>query len=109
MSSKSKHHSNRLLRRYSVALRRQLAPEASASVGPAERLGREAQAVGLGTLDPARIHVRALTSLQPARLSAGNSHGMVVRAARFFVAAVKPLDGARRTALTNGHESRRRG
>src|SRR5271169_6159963 len=55
---------NRLSRRYVVELEKHLKQGPQASLQPALGLGREAVALGLETLDLARIHEQALASLE---------------------------------------------
>ena len=63
MSTASKVRPIRFSRRYSSALREQLALDGRAGLQPAEILGREALAAGLDRLDVVRIHERALVAL----------------------------------------------
>ncbi len=52
-----------LSRRYGAALRKHLKHGARAGLEPARELGRLAMAVGLGTLELARIHDQTLLAL----------------------------------------------
>jgi signal transduction histidine kinase len=83
--------------RYIAALRKDLKPghRKVASVGVPQRLGREAVALGLKTLDLAQIHLHALSTLIPPR----SKRGLVARAGAFFYSVQAPLEATRRTAL----------
>ena len=59
-----KQNLNGLSQRYVTALRKQLKQGPQVSLRPALELGREAVALGLETLDLARIHDQALASLE---------------------------------------------
>src|SRR5206468_10017707 len=56
-----------LSRRYVTALRKHLKQGPRASLQPARGLGRQAVAIGLETLDVARIHEEALATLEASR------------------------------------------
>lgn len=73
-----------LSRRYSTALRRYLRQGRRASLRPAWKLGREALAAGLGTVDVSEIHRQAMIRL-------GTSDGVVGRAKVFLVEALTPI------------------
>ena len=66
-----------------------------ASLQPALALGRHAAAIGLETLDLARVHEAALAGLAPAR----NRNGIGRRARRFFAEAIAPIEKTHRAAL----------
>jgi len=85
LGSGDKATSSRLSRRYSTALQRYLTQERRASLQAAEKLGRQALAAGLGTVDVARIHGQALIRL-------GTSNGIVMQAGRFLVEALTPIE-----------------
>jgi signal transduction histidine kinase len=71
---------------------------------PADRLGREAMAMGLETLDLARIHQHALNGLVMPNFSSENRDGMIKRAEAFFVEAITPIEETHRAAMeTNVH------
>jgi len=76
-------------RRYSSALRKQLALDAQASLEPAESLGHEALAAGLDRLDLVKIHERALIALPAA------SPQRLGKAAGFLAKALTPIGKAR--------------
>ena len=99
MSPRSGGSSDGLSRRYSAALRKQLAPAPGATLRPAERLGRDAVAAGLYTLDLVRMHERALVTVLPPGPASRHSDRMMKRATRFFVAVLGPIENAHRTAL----------
>ena len=76
-------------RRYSSALRKQMALDGRAGAQPAESLGREALAAGLDRLDVVKIHERALIALPaPSPLRRG-------KAAGFLAKALTPIGKAR--------------
>jgi len=99
MRSRSKGNSIQLSRRYSAALRKQLALKQGATSRSAESLGREALAVGLDALDLLGIHEQALIVMLPPGPSSTNNDGMIKRAASFLVEALTPIEIAHRTAL----------
>jgi signal transduction histidine kinase len=66
-----------------AALQKHLKQGPSASLQPALRLGREAVTLGLETLELARIHERALTTLQ----LSNSKNGLIKRAEIFFTEA----------------------
>jgi signal transduction histidine kinase len=85
---------NRLSQQYVTALRTHLKPGARASLLSALGLGRRAVALGLETLELARIHERALMTL---KLSKGKN-GMIKRAKIFFTEAISPIVETHRPA-----------
>jgi len=87
-----------LSRRYLAALQKYLAQE-SAGTPPALalRLGRQAADLGLGGLELARIHGRALDVLDLSKGSDGKRR-LVRRAEMFFDEAIVPLMDAQRSA-----------
>ena len=94
-----------LSHRYVAALRTHPQPGAGAGLLPALKLGREAVALGLETLELARIHERALVTLAlwPAK------RGLVKRAEIFFTEANTPIEETHRAAhTTEEHMSRLR-
>jgi signal transduction histidine kinase len=78
---------NGLSQRYVTALRKHLKAGPRASLQPALALGRRAAALGLETLEMARIHERALVTLE---LSRGENRA-VKRAEIFFTEAITPI------------------
>lgn len=89
-----------LTRQYQAALGKHLRQGPRASLQPARGLGRQAVAIGLETLDLARIHEQAL-----ARLEAFSSHnGIIKRAEIFFAEAISPIEKTHGAALkANAH------
>ena len=83
-----------LSQRYVTALRNYLKPGTRASLQPAVKLGSQAVALGLETLELARIHSRALTLL---KLS-GSKDGLIKRAENFFAEAITPIVETHRAA-----------
>jgi hypothetical protein len=69
-----------LLRRWQAALQEHLEQEPRASLRSADGLGRQALAIGLETLDLARIHEQALIALASPSYSRGTRDGMIKRA-----------------------------
>ena len=107
MASSSSGNAPGLSRRYSAALKRQLALKPGASLRPAQSLGEEALSAGLDTLDLAAIHGKALIALPASLPSSGNRGATARRAAGFFVAALTPIVGAHRAAAKReGHAVR---
>lgn len=84
-----------LSQRYATALKKHLGQGPRASLDPARALGRQAMAVGLETLDLARIHERALAALE----ARGSEDGIIERAGLFFTETVGPIEGTHRAAL----------
>ena len=64
----------------------------------AHELGRQAVAVGLETLDLARIHELALAALVLPNNSASSRDGMMKRAKIFFAEAITPIEKTHRAA-----------
>jgi len=69
-----------LSRRYQAALQKHLKQGPRASQQSADGLGRQALAIGLETLDLAKIHEQALIALVSPSYSPGTRDGMVKRA-----------------------------
>ncbi len=82
-----------------TALRKHLKQGAGASLRPALRLGRQTVALGLETLDLARIHERAVATLE----LSSSKNGFIKRAEIFFTEAITPIvethRAARRSAI----------
>jgi signal transduction histidine kinase len=76
-----------LSQRYVAALRAHLRKGSRNSLQPALRLGREAVAFGLETLELARIHERAIATLE----LASSKNGFIKRAEIFFTEAIVPI------------------
>ena len=77
-----------LSRRYGIALHEHLWQRSGASLAEAQGLGRHAVAIGLETLDMARIHEQALVSLDGALTGNGRN----TRANAFFAEAINPIE-----------------
>src|SRR5581483_11995916 len=86
-----------LSQKYVTALRQHLEAGHGASSQPALRLGRQAVALKLETLDLARIHERAVASLE----SSKKRDGFVRRAEVFFTEALTPIVETHRAARQN--------
>ena len=78
---------NRLSQRYVTALRRHLKRGLGASLQPALRLGQQAVVLRLETLELARIHERAISTLE----LAARKNGFLKRAEIFFSEAITPI------------------
>jgi len=95
-----KRKSTRLSRDYAAALLKHLKQGRRASLQSARKLGRQAVAGGLETLDLARIHVAALASLE----AASSRDGIIKRAEIFFAEAITPIESTHRAAQEDsGH------
>jgi len=96
-----------LSQRYVTALRKHLKQGPQASLQPARDLGRQAVAVGLETLDVARIHEGALAALE----AASSRDGIIKRAEAFFTETITPIEkthrAARKTNADLNHMARR--
>jgi len=91
---------SRLSRGYATALHLHLKRGPRASLFPAREFGRRAEAIGLETLDVARIHEAALASLE----AASSKDGIIKRAELFFAEAISPIEKTHRAALkANAH------
>jgi signal transduction histidine kinase len=84
----------RLSQRYVTALRKHLKQGSRASLRPALGLGCRAVVLGLETLGMARIHERALVTLDLSK----NKNGLMKRAEIFFIEAITPIVETHRTA-----------
>lgn len=85
-----------LLRQYPAALRAHL--KTGARLKKARALGSAAVALGLETLDVARIHEQALLKLV-STYSPGARDGLFRRAGIFFAEAITPIEKTHRSAL----------
>ena len=83
-----------LSRRYVTALKKHLRQGPRANLRPALRLGRQAVACGLETLELARIHEQALVALK----LASRKSGPLKRAELFFAEALTPIVETHRAA-----------
>ncbi len=92
---KMKAKASALSKRYATVLEKHLGQRARTDVETARGLGCRAAAIGLETLDLARIHERALAGLE----AASRKDGFLKRAELFFTEAIGPIEEAHRTAL----------
>lgn len=83
-----------LSRQYVAALRRYLQLEPGASLRPALKLGRQAMALGLETLDLARMHVQATATLK----LASRTNRLTKQAGIFLTEALVPFVGTHRSS-----------
>ncbi len=86
-------------RRYQTALRRYLKQGEAASLQPALKLGEEAAALGLVTLDLALIHKNALSAFGTGEHSVVTRERWAVQAARFFAETVTPIEAMHGASL----------
>lgn len=98
-SSSIKRKSSVLARSYQAALRRYLKQEPAASLQPALRLGRQAVALGLETLDLALIHEQAMIVLALPIHSSTARDRIIHRGGAFFAKAILPIEETHRSAL----------
>lgn len=116
---------SRLSRKYVTALHKHLKQGPRASLVPARELGRRAAAIGLETLDVAKIHETALAKLE----ASSSKDGIIKRAELFFTETITPIEethraeikanaklnqlhtklGRRTVELTDSHRSLKRG
>ena len=92
-------------RRYQTVLREYLkqGPGPGSSLEPASELGCQAAALGLETLDVARVHEGALAALE----SSDGRGGVIKRTDAFFAEAVVPIERTHRAAVAaNRHVKR---
>jgi signal transduction histidine kinase len=92
-----------LSQRYATALRKHLKICPRGSLRPALKLGRQAVALGLETLELARIHEQAVAELRLPK----NKEGLIKRAEVFFTGAIAPLVEAYRVARKSKNELNR--
>jgi two-component system, NarL family, sensor histidine kinase DegS len=83
-----------LPQQYAAALEKHLKQGPQASLQPALRLGRQAVALGLGTLDLARIHEQALVTLELSNIK----NGFTKLAGIFFTEANTAIEETQRAA-----------
>ncbi|MCX5645917.1 MAG: sensor histidine kinase [Phycisphaerae bacterium] len=86
-----------LSRRYQAALRKHIEQGLRASPQSADRLGRQALAAGLETLDLAKIHQQALAVMAPPGYSPGAKDGQIRRARAFFMKAATQIEKTHRS------------
>lgn len=100
----------RFSRRYLAALRHHLTERPRAGSQAQERLGRQALAAGLETLDLAKIHEQALLTLVLPGDAPRTQAWTVGRASAFFLEALTPIESAHCLALEiNGRSNRLNG
>jgi signal transduction histidine kinase len=98
-----KQKSTGLSQRYVVALEKHLKQGPQANLEPALGLGRQAVAIGLGTLELARIHEQALATLELSNIK----NGFTKLAGIFFIEANIPIEQTHRVARqSNVHLNR---
>jgi signal transduction histidine kinase len=93
-----KSHITRLSGRYRAGLRAHLKRSTAASLRSAQALGRQAVALGLETLDLARIHQGVLAKLE----GSSRGDGLVKAAELFFAEALTPIEMTHQAALKAG-------
>lgn len=97
-----------LSREYQAALQRHLEQASASGVQPAQRLGRQAVTLGLETLDLARIHKTALTSLVRPDCSNATRDRMIKRAGIFFTEAITPIEKTHRAGVESAADLNRK-
>jgi signal transduction histidine kinase len=85
--------------RYQTALRNHLTPGPRANPRAAQGLGREAVTLGLQTLDVAKSHEQALTTVRSPGGSSGTRRRTIERAQGFFAETIVPIERTHRAAL----------
>ena len=93
----------RLAQHYAAALQEHLRQGARANLQPARALGRRAVALGLETLELARIHEQALATLKVS----DRKNGTIKRAEIFFAEALTPIVETHRAARQSKLEANR--
>jgi signal transduction histidine kinase len=89
------HKLSALSHRYARALKKHLRQGPQAQVRSAHGLGRQAVAIGLETLDMAKIHEGALAALE----ASSSSDGLIQRAEFFFREAITPIEKIHQAAV----------
>ena len=89
----------RLSGQYRTALGKHLKQAPRAGSKPATGLGRRALALGLETLDLARMHEQAVVTLVAPAGSSRTRDGILKRAQGFFTEAITPIEETHRAAL----------
>ena len=94
-----KHKSDVLARRYEEELRRYIKQGTAASLQPALRLGRQAVALGLETLELALIHEQAMI-IQALPIDSTVARDRIIhRGGAFFAKAILPMEETHHSAL----------
>lgn len=89
----------RWLQRYQKALREYLKQAPNESLQSAFRLGRQAVALQLETLDLAKLHKQAMAGIRSSGEVSGFSRAMMKRANHFFAGTVVPIEKTHLAAL----------
>ena len=92
-----------LSQRYVTALRKHLKQGSGASLRPALGLGRQAVTFGVETLEVARIHERAISTLELSR----SKNGLIKRAEIFFSEVITPIVETHRAARQSKNQLHR--
>ena len=87
----------RLLRQYQAALRHHVTRKSRSSLETARKLGRDAVALGLETIDVARVHEQALLEVI-STYTPGSGDGIFHRAGTFFAETITPIEKTHRVA-----------
>ncbi|MFZ2641356.1 MAG: histidine kinase [Verrucomicrobiia bacterium] len=90
---------SKLPKQYLAALRTHLESGSKTRLQPAIRLGRQAVALGLETLDLAKIHEQALRTLISPGESSTSRDAIIKRANPFFAEAITPIEKTHRAVL----------
>ena len=98
-ASSMKSKSMSLTRRYQAALRHYLPQGSTTNLKLAVNLGRQAVALGQGTLDLALIHEEALLAATLPIQSSADRERMIQRGGAFFASAILPMEETHRSAL----------
>jgi len=94
-------------RRYAAALKRHLKQSPGSNARAAHDLGLLAVAIGVETLDLARIHETAIVELLGKAHSVAGRAEMISRAEQFFAEAITPIEKTHRAAVeADGRVSR---
>jgi hypothetical protein len=88
-----------LSQRYHAALQKHLQRGKGSAARSARRVGTQAVALGLETLDLARVHKSALAQLIPPGTSRAARNRMVSRASSFFAEAISPIEKTHRAGV----------
>jgi len=90
---------NRVSAQYQVALGKYLQQRPQATAKPAAGLGRQTLALGLETLDLARMHEQAVVNLVAPGGSSTTRDGIIKQAQDFFIEAITPIEQTHRLAM----------
>lgn len=92
---------------YLAALRIHLERDSPAGMASARDMGRRSLAIGLETLDMAKMHENALATLMLPDCLSARLEDMTLRASKFFTEAITPIEKTHRTALETDLELNR--